>query len=58
MSILISHSGSFFGFAEGGYDSGATLIVVAEVAATVLTVAGAVAARPRGREAQPATVAA
>ncbi len=40
ISIVISHSSSFFGFAEGSYDSSATIIVVAEIAATVLTLIG------------------
>jgi hypothetical protein len=43
VSILISHSSSFFGFAEGGYDGAATLIVIAEIAAVVLTLAGVAA---------------
>jgi hypothetical protein len=36
VSILISHSSSFFGFAEQSYDSRATAIVVAEIAAVIL----------------------
>ena len=38
VSIFISHSSSFFGFAEGGYDGSATVIVVAEIASVVLIV--------------------
>ncbi len=49
VSIFVSHTWSFFGFAEAGYDGPATLIVVAELAATVLTLAGAAVAL-RGRE--------
>lgn len=36
VSIIISHSSSFFGFSERGYDGSATLILYAEIAATVL----------------------
>ena len=36
VSILISHSTSFFGFAEQSYDSRATAIVVAEIVAAAL----------------------
>jgi hypothetical protein len=43
-SILISHSSSFFGFAEGGYDTTAKVIVAAEIASVVLVLAGAAAA--------------
>lgn len=43
VSILISHTGSFFGFAEGGWDADALLIVLSEAASVVL-VAGALAA--------------
>jgi hypothetical protein len=43
VSILISHSSSFFGFAESGFDAGAWLIIVAEVAATVLALAAVAA---------------
>jgi len=39
VSILISHNGSFFEFREGGYDTGAKIILAAEVAATVLALA-------------------
>ncbi|MEA2305660.1 MAG: hypothetical protein QOH43_2940 [Solirubrobacteraceae bacterium] len=52
-SILVSHSSSFFGFAEGGYDAGAKLIVIAEVAAVVLTLAGAAAAGLRPGPTRP-----
>jgi len=41
VSIAISHSSGLLGFREGGYDSDALVIVVAEVAAVVLTLAGA-----------------
>lgn len=37
VSILFSHGSSFFGFSEGGYDGAATVIVVAEGAAILLT---------------------
>lgn len=37
VSILFSHNSSFFGFSEGGYDGTATVIVVAEAAAILLT---------------------
>lgn len=43
VSILISHSSSFFGFAEAAYDGAATLTVVSEIAAIVLTVAAVAA---------------
>lgn len=36
VSILLSHTGSFFGFAEGGWDDGAKLIVATEAASVVL----------------------
>ena len=36
VSILISHSSAFFGFAEGGYDATAKTILIAEIAAVVL----------------------
>ncbi len=38
VSIYISHTSSFFNFSESGYDGRARLIVIAEIAATVLTV--------------------
>lgn len=48
VSIAISHSSSgFLGFREGGYDADALVIVIAEVAAVVLALLGAVAARAR-----------
>jgi hypothetical protein len=57
VSILISHSSSFFGFAEGTYDSSATVIVVAEIVATVLTVVGgALAIRRPAATAGPSAV--
>lgn len=49
VSIFISHSSSFFGFAEGGYDGSAKLIVATEIAAAVLAVAGLVAGGARRR---------
>ncbi|MDX6686574.1 MAG: hypothetical protein QOF86_2702 [Baekduia sp.] len=61
VSILISHSSSFFGFAEGGYDTTAKIIVVAEIASVVLVLAAAVAAsraRSGSREATSRRVAA
>jgi hypothetical protein len=45
VSILISHTSSFFRFSEAGYDTDATVIVVAEAAAVVLTLLGALLAR-------------
>ena len=49
VSIAISHSWGFFGFREGGYDADALVIVVAEVAAVALALAGgAKAAAARG----------
>ena len=45
VSILISHSTSFFGFAEHRYDSRATVILVAEIVATVLIVLALAIAR-------------
>ena len=50
-SIAISHSSGFLGFREGGYDADALIIVVAEVAAVLLALAGGAvaAARARGR---------
>ncbi|MGZ6697105.1 MAG: hypothetical protein ACXVFL_15875 [Solirubrobacteraceae bacterium] len=51
VSIVISHSSSFFGFSEGGYDATATAIVVAEVAAVLLTLAALAAGAVRERRA-------
>ena len=49
VSIYLSHTGSFFRFSEHALDTEATVIVVAEVAATVLVLAGAaLATRRRG----------
>jgi uncharacterized metal-binding protein len=43
-SIAISHSSTgFFGFREGGYDADALIIVVAELAAVLLALAGGAA---------------
>ncbi len=39
VSILISHTGSFFGFAEGGWDGSSKLILWSEVASVVLALA-------------------
>ena len=48
VSIALSHSATgFLGFREGGYDADALVIVVAEVAAIVLALTGAVAVRAR-----------
>ena len=41
VSIALSHSSGFLGFREGGYDADALVIVVAEVAAVLLALAGA-----------------
>jgi hypothetical protein len=41
VSIALSHSSGFLGFREGGYDAEALVIVVAEVAAVLLALAGA-----------------
>jgi hypothetical protein len=44
-SIAISHSAQgFFGFREGGYDADALVIVIAEIAASVFALMGAIAA--------------
>lgn len=43
VSILISHSSSFFGFAERGYDGDATIILVAEIASVILALAAGAA---------------
>ena len=44
VSIAISHSSiGFLGFREGGYDADALVIVVAEIAAALLALAGAAA---------------
>ena len=53
VSILISHSTSFFGFAEGGYDATATVIVATEIAAVVLVTAGLLLNGRRQRAAAP-----
>ena len=39
VSVLISHSSSFFGFAEGGWDADATLIIVTEIVSVVAVLA-------------------
>ncbi len=46
VSIAISHSAGLLGFREGGYDGDALIIVVAEVAAVLLALAGAAKAAP------------
>lgn len=46
-SILLSHNASFFGFSEAGYSTTALVILIAEIAATVLTIGGFVVARER-----------
>lgn len=52
-SIAISHSSAgFFGFREGGYDTDALVIVLAEAAATVFALIGGVAAA-RGPQGSP-----
>lgn len=48
-SIAISHSSGFLGFREGGYDADALIIVVAEVAAVLLALAGGAIAAARAR---------
>lgn len=40
VSIALSHSSGFLGFREGGYDAEALVIVLAEVAAVLLALAG------------------
>jgi hypothetical protein len=40
VSIALSHSTGFLGFREGGYDADALVIVVAELAAVALVLAG------------------
>lgn len=52
VSILISHNASFFGFAEGGYDADATIILASEVLAVVFTVAGIATGGMRARQAR------
>ena len=47
VSILISHSTSFFGFAEHRYDWRAATIVIAEIVAAVMILAAAAIARGR-----------
>ena len=42
VSIVISHTTSFFGFAEHRYDARATTIVIAEIVAAALVLAAAV----------------
>jgi hypothetical protein len=45
VSILISHSTSFFGFSEHRYDTRATVIVIAEIVAIVLVLVALAIAR-------------
>lgn len=51
IAIVLTRTTGLFGFEESGYDSRAVLTIVAEVAATGLTLAGALLAREelRGR---------
>jgi len=51
VSIYVSHTLGFFGLREGGYDDAMTLIISAEIAATVLALGGATAAYLNGRTA-------
>jgi hypothetical protein len=55
VSILISHSTSFFGFAEHRFDSRATAIVAAEIAAIVLLIVACAIARAQLLAPAPAT---
>ena len=48
VSIVISHSSSFLGFAEESYDGAATLILVAEIAAVVLVLLAAATGALKG----------
>lgn len=54
IAIVLTRTTGLFGFEESGYDSRAVLTIVAEVAAVVLTVAGAVLARADLRGDPPA----
>jgi hypothetical protein len=47
VSIIISHSSSFFRFAEAGYQTTAVVIIVAESVAVLSTLVGLVLARER-----------
>lgn len=49
VSILISHSSTFFGFAEGGYDGDGKAILIAEIAGVVLIAVGLALDPRRGR---------
>jgi hypothetical protein len=49
ISIAISHSSGFLGFREGGYDGDALVIVVAELAAVALALAGGAKAAAAAR---------
>jgi hypothetical protein len=49
VSIAISHSSGFLGFREGGYDGDALVIVVAELAAVALALAGGATAAAAAR---------
>jgi hypothetical protein len=53
VAIVLTRTTGLFGFEESGYDSRAVLTIVAEVAAVVLTVAGAALARGDLRGAPP-----
>lgn len=50
ISIVLSHSATFFQWREAGYDSTAKLIVATEIAALALALAGAAAGGLRRRE--------
>lgn len=53
-SIALSHSSTgFLGFREGGYDADALVIVVAEIAAALLALAGAAAVAAGARRRSP-----
>ncbi len=55
VSILISHNGEFFGFAEGGWDGDATLIIATEAASVVLVLAALALGALRGADAARTT---
>jgi hypothetical protein len=55
VSILISHSTSFFGFAEHRYDGRATAIVVAEIVAIAVTLLALAIARETIVQTEPDT---
>lgn len=53
VSILLSHSSHFFDFREGGYDGSAKIIVITEIAAVVLALAGIAAGALRHEVREP-----